>query len=73
MPWRPKPAPAMGAGVFQEFPKRGSISNAGIGRDGMAPRVRYGHGLEMCKMVNVSCGGMPLRGTAGAEEFRKGV
>ena len=39
----------------------------------MATRVRYWQGLEMCKVVNISGGGTPLRETTGAEGFREGV
>ena len=67
------PVPALGTGVFQELPQGGGISDACIGRDGVAPRIRYKKGLEMRKMGHISGGDTPLRGSGGAQEFRKSV
>ena len=64
---------ALGTGVFHELLQRGGISDACIGRDGVAPRFRYRKGLEMRKMGHISGGGTPLHGSGGAQEFRESV
>ena len=63
----------MGAWVLREFPLGGGIRDAGIGRDGMATRVRHRQGLEMCKVLNISSSGTPVRRTGGAQGFREGM
>ena len=67
------PAPALGAGVVQELPQGGGISDACIGRDGVASTIRYRKGLGMRKMGHISGSGTPLRGSRGAQEFRESV
>ena len=67
------PVPALGTGVFQEFPQGGGISDACFGRDGMAARIHYRQGLQMRKISHVLGGGTPLRGSGGAQEFRESM
>ena len=59
--------PALGTGVFQEFPQGGGIRDACIERHGMATQIRYRQGLEMRKMGHVAAGGTPY---ACMEELR---
>ena len=63
----------MGAGVFQDFSPMGGIRTAGIGGDGMAPRVRHRQRFKMCKVDDVPSSGTPVRGTGGTQGFRDGV
>ena len=44
------PVPALGPRVFQEFPQGGPISDARIGRNGMATGIRYRQGLVVRKV-----------------------
>ena len=63
------PVPALGPGVFQEFPQGGGISNVRIGRNGMATGIRYRKAMEVRKVGHISGGGTPLRGSGGAQEL----
>ena len=60
------PVPAMGPGVFHELPQGGARwKRWGVGRDGMAPTVRYRQGQETCKS-----GPRPRRWHALARDWR---
>ena len=58
-----------GLGYSRSFPPGGGIR---IGGNGMATKVRHRQALRMCKVINVSGSGTPVRGTGGAEGFRDG-
>ena len=62
-----------GLGYSTSFLMGGGISDARIGRDGMATGIRYRQGLEVCKVAHISGGGTPLRGSGGAQEFRESM